>query len=190
MQSGKKFQPTKWDTAAKRSGKRLSKRERSAYLRFYESRMAQGYNRQEILATLAKNISVSDRQVERIISQARDYEQKIKEHHTALSIVALSLASNLATLLNTSLFTEKMGIVVYGGVVSEIDSGQSVCMQRVDKHMALNLLCHLKEDVRELADIDDWAELATGAITEVLILRLKQRGNRGNFSSKCPDCPR
>jgi hypothetical protein len=181
----------KWDSKAKRTGKRLSKRQKLSLLRSYEVQRNQGKDRVKVLAALAKRIGVeSERQVERILAQAKAFEREIAQHHTELSVAALSLASNLDVLLNTPLYTEKIGVVVYGGVVSEIGGERPVLMQRVDKHVALNLLCHLKEELPELADINDWGELANSRITEVLILSLKQKGNQGSFSGKCPDCPR
>jgi hypothetical protein len=182
---------SKWDSKAKRTRKRLSKRQKLLLLHSYEVQLKQGKDRVKALATLAKQIGVkSERQVERILAQAKAFEREIAQHHTELSVAALNIASNLDALLNTPLFTEKTGVVVYGGVVSEIGSERSVLMRRVDKHVALNLLCHLKKELPDLADIDDWGELANSRITEVLILSLRQKGNQGSFSGKCPDCPR
>ena len=176
--------------------KRLSPRQKLAYLRAYEAQMKQGKERAGILSRLAKRIVVSEREAERILSQAREYRSEVERHQRVLSITALALASNLETCLATlgTAFTAKIGDVVYGGGMCVIDYQlQSVRMQNVDKAIALNLLCHLKHqkaELPELADIDDWSELTPDRITEDLLSTLKIKGYRGDFNGRCPECPR
>ena len=67
-----------------------------------------------------------------------------------------------------------------------------------------NLMAHLKGEIPELASIaeypsackqyyasEQWGkEVPTATIAEDLILKLKLTANQGNFTGRCPDCPR
>ena len=189
------MQPTKWDSKAKRTRKRLSKRGKVALLERYEVEMQRGRNREKILEEMADEIGVSSqRQVERILAQAKEYEQQIERHHLDLSTTALTLASNLESYLHNfgTDFDSTVGAVVYGGWLNEIDGirdALSVEMHQVNKPIALNLLYHLKEEFPELANISDWTELTSDKISNDFIARLKLKANRGDFMGKCPACP-
>ncbi len=116
----------------------------------------------------------------------------MRQHFEELSIEALTLASNFESDLDNPGvfdFAGKIGVVVYGGVVYEIGSGQSAIMRKVDKSVALNLLCHLKKEFPELASIDDWADLATGGLTLHFIERLRLKAYGEVFNGTCRDCP-
>ena len=186
------MQPTKWDSKAKSLGKRLAKREKLALLQSYETQMRQGQNREKILAELADNVGVGQRQIERILAQAAKYEHEIENHFAELSITALILASNFESYLDNGTGSgSTIGDVVYGGWLNDIDGildALSVEMHEVDKSVALHLLCHLKEEFRELTDIKDWAELNNDKITKDFVERLRLRAYRGDFG-KCPACP-
>ena len=192
------MQPTKWDSEAKSLGKRLSKREKLALLQFYGLQMRQGRNREEILDELADKIGVtSQRQVERILAQAKEYQQEIEHHRTELSHAALAIACNLKTYREPLICwknPDQIGELVYGGTMykilpSPLNSGQVVQLEKVDENMALNLLAHLQQEFPELASIDDWVDLADCKITEDFIQRLNLKGYRGDFNGKCKDCP-
>jgi alanine racemase len=138
---------------------------------------------------LAPHFSLSKSEIYKIIRQ----HTKRKPHLEELSITALALASNLETYhgnLGTVFDFTKIGDAVYGGLIYEIGSQQSVRMQNVDKAKASNLLRHLKAEVAELSDIDDWSELTSSRITDGLISKLKTKGYRGDFNGRCPECPR
>ena len=125
------MQPTKWDSQAKRIRKRLSKREKIALLQSYESQLHQGRNREKILTELTDKIGVtSQRQVERILAQAKEYNRGTKKHYTDLSVTALKLASNLESYLDNleryvnysgTDLESTIGNVVYGGWLPDID---------------------------------------------------------------------
>jgi len=185
-------QPTKWESEAKSLGKRLTKREKLALLESYRTQMSRGRNREEILDELAKKIGVSSqRQVERIIAQAGRYEQEIKAHFAELSITALKLASNFQSYLDNfgTGFDSAVGDVVYGGSLYIVGDMLSVKMWDVDRPLALNLLCHLKEEFPELANISDWTQLTSNKMSHDFIARLQLKANRGDFMGKCPACP-
>ena len=70
----------------------------------------------------------------------------------------------------------------------------------------LDLVAHLKDDIPELIPIGEYPkackqwfafsdrkwekETPAATITGDLILKLKLRANQGNFTGRCPDCPR
>jgi len=125
------------------------------------------------------------------LAKAAKYEQEIARHRADLSVTALTLASNFESYLDKPGvfgFPGKIGVVVYGGAVTEIGSGQSVQMRKVDKSVALNLLYHLKEEFPELLDLNEWAELTGDRITLDLMERLRLKAYRGDFKGKCKDC--
>lgn len=100
--------------------------------------MRQGQDRGKILDKLARKIGVtSERQVERILAQAANYEQEIENHFAELSSVALAIANNLGkirnALANIRLDSPKIGDLVYHGIISEINSGQEVVLQPIEK---------------------------------------------------------
>lgn len=188
------MQPTKWDSKAKRTGKRLSKRGKVALLERYEVEMQRGRNRENILEDMADEIGVSSqRQVERILAQAATYEQEIENHFAELSSIALTIANNLSKYRNTApncfRGSDKIGDLVYGGFICVLGE-QSIALQRIDRSIALNLLAHLQKEFSELDEVTDWDCLTNNQITEALILRLNQKGYKGSFKGKCPACPR
>jgi len=157
--------------------------------------MRQGRDRVKILDKLARKIGVtSERQVERILAQAAKYEQEIENHFAELSSVALAIANNLGKIRNAfaniRLDSPKIGDLVYHGIILEINSGQEIVLQPIDKNKALNLLTHLKKELAELESVGGWASLTYDELTEALILRLNQKGYKANFEGKCPACPR
>ena len=172
-----------------RTRKRLTQRQKTALLGRYEADMQRGRNREEILWELAEEIGVtSQRQVERILAQAKEYQSEIERHQQKLSITASLLALNLGRCWdNFDLCTDTLGVVVYGGLAHEV-GGPSAIMETVDRSVALNLLYHLKDEFPELTDIKDWAELNNDKITKDFVERLRLRAYRGDFG-KCPACP-
>ena len=116
----------------------------------------------------------------------------MRQHFEELSIEALTLASNFESDLDNPGvfdFAGKIGVVVYGGVVYEIGSGQSAIMREVDKSVALNLLQHLKGEFPELINISDWSDLTSFPLSGGFMERLKLKANRGDFIDHCPGCP-
>ena len=178
-----------------RTRKRVTQRQKTALLERYEADMQRGRNREEILEEVAEEIGVtSQRQVERILAQAKEYQSEIKDHQQELSITTLTLASNLESYLNalgsTGDFTGKIGDVVYGGCLDVIDDALlSVEMYKVDKRIASNLLLHIKLEFPELTEIKDWAELPDDKITRNFVESLRLKANHGDFMGKCPACP-
>jgi len=190
-----KLQPTRYESKAKRIHARLTKRRKLVFLQYYETQMRQGRDRVKILDKLARKIGVtSERQVERILAQAAKYEQEIENHFAELSSVALAIANNLGKIRNAfaniRLDSPKIGDLVYHGIILEINSGQEIVLQPIDKNKALNLLTHLKKELAELESVGGWASLTYDELTEALILRLNQKGYKANFEGKCPACPR
>jgi len=188
------MQPTtKWDSKVKRIRKRLSRRKKVALLKRYEVEMQRGGNREKTLRKMAKEIGVcSQRQVERILARAKEYEQQMERHQLCLSATALALASNFESYLDTfgTVFGSTIGDTAYGGWVYEITGGLSVHMREVDRSLALDLLCHLKkEEFPELANTSDWAQLSSNRITNDFVDRFRLKANRGGFLGKCKDCP-
>ena len=191
MEPIKKSRPQKWDTKVQRVSKKLSKREKIALLQSYDTQMEQGRNREEILGELAHVIGVtSQRQVERILAQAKEYKWDIKQHYAELSIEALTLASNFERYLdNLGTASGKIGNMVYGGEVHDIGSGRDFTMERIDKSVATNLLFHLREEYPELHALNEWADLTGDRITPDLIKRLRLKAYQGDFKGKCKYCP-
>lgn len=189
-----KLQPTRWDSKAKRTRKRLTKQKKLALLHKYNDWMEQGRDRADILGEIAGEIGVSKRQVERILTQAVEYEKELNNHFAELSDVALAIANNLSCIhdafTNVRLDSPDIGDLVYHGVIHEIDSDkEDVILHSIDKNKALNLLAHLKKDFAECENINDWASLTYDDITKTLILKLKQKGYKSDFKGKCPACP-
>jgi hypothetical protein len=91
----KKPNTQKWDSEALRMKKPRTKREKLAVLKYYETKMADGCDRISILGKLEEEFSVSSRQVERILNQARQYVKEIKNHHAQIAATALKLGEIL-----------------------------------------------------------------------------------------------
>jgi len=197
----KKFRPTKWDTKAQRVSKKLSKRKKLAILQSYEDKMAKGHDRAKILEHLEKRLGVGGRQVERILSQARHYAQEIKEHHTQLSATALKLAEILDWYYKYHRFT------IEPFISSDFPyTAHQLELATLNEKELSNLVAHLKDEIPELIPIGEYPkackqwftlgnrkwekETPAATITGDLILKLKLRANQGNFTGRCPDCPR
>jgi len=197
----KKPRPQKWDSKAQRMSKQLSKRKKLAILQFYDDEMAKGHDRDEILEQLEEEFSVSGRQVERILSQARQYSQEIKEHHSQVSATALKLAEILDWHFKHQRFT------IYPLISSDFPyTPHTLELPTLNERELSNLMAHLKDAIPELIPIFEYSkackqwfdlsdrkwdkETPTVTITENLILKLKVVANQKNFSGRCPDCPR
>lgn len=191
----------KWDSRAQRMSKQLSKRKKLAILRYYDGKMAEGYDREKILEQLEKELDVSDRQVERILSQARQYVQVIKEHHAQLSVTALKLVEILDWYFKYQQFT------ITPLISSDFPyTTPTLELPTLNEQELSNLTTHLKNDMPELIPVVEYSEscqqwFALGdrkwdketpsvTITGNLILKLKVVANQTNFSGRCPDCPR
>jgi len=116
------------------------------------------------------------------------------KHFQELSIALLALASNLESYREQIDIDSgsRVGDVVYGGWLNDINGildALSVEMHKVDKSVALHLLCHLKEEFPELANISDWAQLLGDKISHDFIARLELKANRGDFVGNCHLCP-
>ena len=99
-------QPTRWDSNSKRMGKRLTKRKKLSLLQRYEKEMGKGKNREQILAKIAQGIGVSSiRQVERILAQAKDFQEEFGRHFTQISTIALKLVQILEWYYNNHQLT-------------------------------------------------------------------------------------
>ncbi len=196
------MQPTRWDSKAKNLGKRLTKREKLSLLQRYEAEMRQGRNREQILGKMAQKIGVSsNRQVERIIAQAKHYREEIEKHFAELSATALKLAEILGWYYKHRLFTIEPLIssdFPYTTHTPELPT--------LNERELSNLLAHLGDEIPELVPIveypkacEQWFALGdrkwekqtpSATITGDLILKLKLKANQADFMGKCPDCPR
>jgi len=196
------MQPTKWDSKAKRLGKRLTKREKLTFLQRYEAEMRQGRNREQILSEMAQEIGVSsNRQVERIIAQAKRYREEIERHFAELSATALKLAEILDWYYKHHRFTIEP--LISSDFPYTTHTPESPIL---NERELSNLLAHLGGEILELVPIgeypkacEQWFALGdrkwekqtpSATITGDLILKLKLKANQMDFIGKCPDCPR
>jgi hypothetical protein len=197
------MQPTKWESEAKAFGKRLTKREKLALLQLYEAEMRQGRSREQILGKMAQKIGVSShRQVERIIAQARRYREEVDKHFAELSATALKLAEILDWYYKHHVFTIEP--LISSDFPYTTHTPESPIL---NERELSNLLAHLSDEIPELVpigeypkDCEQWFALPDDerlntkppevTITDDLILKLKLKGNQGDFTGKCPDCPR
>lgn len=196
------MQPTKWDSKAKRLGKRRTKREKLAFLQRYEAEMRQGRNREQILSEIAQEIDVfSIRQVERIIAQAKRYREEIEKHFADLSATALKLAEIL------DWYYKHHRLTIEPLISSDFPYTTHTPESPILNERELsNLLAHLGDEIPELVPIgeypkacEQWFALSdrkwenqtpSVMITEDLILKLRLKANQTDFVGKCPDCPR
>jgi hypothetical protein len=196
------MQPTKWDSKAKRLGKRLTKREKLSLLQRYEAEMRQGRNREQILSEMAQEIGVSsDRQVERIIAQAKHYKEEFDKHFAELSAATLKLAEILDWYYKHHMFT------IEPLISSDFPYTTHTLKSLILSERELsNLIAHLGGEIPELVPVgeypkacEQWFALGdrkwekqtpSATITGDLILKLKLKGNQGDFSGRCPGCPR
>jgi hypothetical protein len=197
------MQPTKWDSKAKRLGKRRTRREKLALLQRYEAELRQGRSREQILGKMAKKIGVSShRQVERIIAQAKRYREEIGKHFAELSATALKLAEILGWYYKRHVFT--VGPLISSDFPYTTHTPESPIL---NERELSNLLAHLGDEIPELVSIgeypkacEQWFALPDDeklntkppevTITDDLILKLKLKANKVDFTGKCPDCPR
>ena len=195
------MQPTRWDSEAKRLGKRRTKREKLALLQRYEAEMRQGGNREQILGEIAEEIGVSsNRQVERIIAQAKRYREEIEMHFAELSATALKLAEILDWYFKQHLFTiEPLISSDFPYTTHTLES------PILNERELSNLLAHLGGEIPELVPIGEypkaceqwfalgdrkWEKQAPSTtITGDLISKLKLKASQADFTGKCPDCP-
>lgn len=196
------MQPTKWDSKAKRLRKRLTRRGKLALLQYYDAEMLQGRSREQILDELALAIGVdSQRQVERILAQAKRYREEIEKHFAELSATALKLAEILGWYYKHHLFTIEP--LISSDFPYTTHTPESPIL---NERELSNFLTHLGSEILELVPIGEYPKaceqwFALGdrkwekqtpsvTITGDLILKLKLKANQTDFTSKCPDCPR
>jgi hypothetical protein len=196
-----RMQPTKWDSQAKRLGKRRTKREKMSLLQRYEAEMRQGRNRDQILGEMAREIGVSsNRQVERIIAQAKHYREKVDKHFAELSATALKLAEILGWYYKHHMYT--IELLVSSDFPYTTHTPESPML---NERELSNLLAHLGGEIPELVPIGEYPKaceqwFALGAkkwgkqtpsatITRDLISKLILKANQADFTGKCPDCP-
>lgn len=164
--------PTKWDSKAKRIGKRLTKREKLYFLQYYEAEMGQGRNREQILGEMAREIGVSsNRQVERIIAQAKRHRKEVEMHCDELSVTALKLADILSRHLEypVTVIPFRTQDFPYKGLQYEIlpFGGQLVELAELDREKVSNLVCHLKAEMPELVSIFEITIMARAKVHSV-----------------------
>jgi hypothetical protein len=196
------MQPTKWDTKAKRLGRRLNKRKKQSLLRRYEAEMRQGKNREQILGKIAQEIGVySNRQVERIIAQAKLYREEIEKHFAELSTSALKLAEILDWYYDRHMFTIEPLILSDFPYTTHAPESPILNERELS-----NLIARLGDEIPDLLPVgeypkacEQWFALGdrkwerqtpSATITGDLILKLKLKANQTDFTGKCPDCPR
>lgn len=195
------MKPTKWDSKAKRMGKRLTKRKKLSLLQRYEKEMRRGKNREQILAKIAQEIGVSSiRQVERILAQAKDFREEIKKHFVQISTIALKLVQILEWYYKNHLFN------IEPIIASDFPYTTHTDTPMLNERELTNLLAHVGNEIPELESIceyhktcEKWSSLGdkkweeqkpSFEITEDLVYRLKLQANKVSFTGKCPDCPR
>ena len=156
---------------------------------------------------LAKHFTLSKSEIYKI----RRQERKRPSHFAELSATALKLADILSKYHEHSVtiipfITEGFP---YKGLHYEIlpFGGSLVESAELDRKKVSNLVSHLKAEMPELVSITkypeafrEWFALPDDeklkrkppevTITEDLILKLRLKGNQGDFCGKCPDCPR
>ena len=156
---------------------------------------------------LASHFILSKSETYKILRQEREKPA----HFTQLSVTALKLADILSKHHEHSVtvipfMTQDFP---YKGLQYEIlpFGGQFVELAELDREKVSNLVCHLKAEMPELVSITkypeafrEWFALPDDeklntkppevTITEDLILKLRLKGNKGDFCGKCPDCPR
>ena len=193
--------PTKWDSKAKRLRKRLTSREKLALLQRYEAEMRQGRSREQILSEMAQEIGVfSNRQVERIIAQAKRYREEIEMHFAELSATALELAEIFNWYYKHHRFTIEP--LISSDFPYTTHTPESPIL---NERELSNLLAHLCGEIPELVPIGEYPKaceqwFALGdrkwetqtpsvTITRDLISKLKLKANQANFLGKCPNCP-
>lgn len=156
---------------------------------------------------IADHLDLSKSVVYKILRQ----ERKRPSHFAELSATALKLADILSKYHEHSVtiipfITEDFP---YKGLHYEIlpFGGSLVESAELDRKKVSNLVSHLKAEMPELVSITkypeafrEWFALPDDeklkrkppevTITEDLILKLRLKGNQGDFCGKCPDCPR
>ena len=133
--------------------------------------------------------------------QIIELRSAISQHFDELSVTALKLAEVLSCYHGHHRFTIEPFIssdFPYTAHVLEVPT--------LNERELSNLMAHLKDEIPELIAIGEYPkackqwfalgdkkweeETPSVMITEDLVLKLRLRGNQGNLSGKCPDCPR
>jgi len=143
---------------------------------------------------------------ERVLGLREDYlERKVikakrdSKHHAELSATALKLVE----ILDWYYKYHRFSITPY--ISSDFPyTTHTLESPTLNERELSNLVAHLKDEIPELIPIGEYhkacqqyfasrkreKETPTATITGDLILKLKLKANQGNFTGRCPDCPR
>jgi len=134
-------------------------------------------------------------------SQAREYRSDVGKHENELSMTCLKLAEVLSWYHKNQRFT------IEPFISSDFPyTAHQLEIEPLNERELSNLVAHLKDEIPELITIgkypracNQWFALGdkkwekerpSVLITKDLILKLRLKGNQGNFSGRCSDCPR
>ena len=200
MEQRKRPMPMKYDTVAQRTKKPLSRRKKLAILMWFDRKMARGNDRDDILRDLKQKLNLSPRQIERIISEAREYIKETERHLANIYAIALKLAEILDWYVKYGM-SDINPLISSDFPYTPSAPGSPI----LDEHDLSNLVDHLEGEIPELTSIlkysrksKEWSGLGNKKwdmetpsvnIDEELIIKLKAI-DRVNLSGKCPDCPR
>jgi hypothetical protein len=170
-------------------GKKVSEKTRKGVLKL---------SKQYGVNYLASHFSLSKSEIYKILRQ----ERKKPAHFTELSATALKLAEILGWYYKHHVFTVEP--LISSDFPYTTHTPES---PKLNERELSNLLAHLGDEIPELVPIgeypkacEQWFALPDDerlntkppevTITDDLILKLKLKGNQGDFTGKCPDCPR
>ena len=135
------------------------------------------------------------------IKKTLTYDVRLQKHFAELSATALKLAEILDWYYKYHRFT------IEPFISSDFPyTAHQLELATLNEKELSNLVAHLKDEIPELIPIGEYPkackqwftlgnrkwekETPAATITGDLILKLKLRANQGNFTGRCPDCPR
>jgi len=187
--------PIRWDTNAKATSVRITKRKKDIILREYDEMMDRDENRDDILVKLAEKYGRNTRTIERYIHDAREAQKteqsKVMQalHDKVVATLApLNHWQELATLAGelVSLWEEyNVGHPVGGYDGYIIDDP---LMIELPSGLLSSLLMHLKYEFPEFGNIKDWRELLKIDTAQDLIVKLALVAHRKTLKGTCPFC--
>lgn len=137
---------------------------------------------------------------QKIQTERKKVRENRRRHFNELSATALNLAEILDYYYQSQIFT------IYPFISSDFPIVHQLGLPTLKEKELSNLMAHLKDEIPEVIPIGEYPsacnqwgtpgdkkwekEMPSVTITGDLILKLRLRGNQGNFSSRCPDCPR
>lgn len=193
--------PIRWDTNAKATSVRITKRKKDIILREYDEMMDRGENRDDILENLAEKYGRDTRTIERYISDAREAQEIERRkamqalHHKEAATLALAkhwddlaqLAAKLDTMWGEHLDSGR--VTEDHDYIADVDLAWVESSSARFAYEVRQLLSHLKAEFsKEFEGIDSWSDLLRSPLPKGCLRRIVLVSKRRTFEGTCEIC--